>query len=268
MLRKEILQQKSPLFPCYLCRDGVEGKEAVTLGGVREVAGLGGNLSGDVGTVEERRRGFDKEESAGSTGLEIDAMRFEIFVVGIVGLGETVFEEDNKREACFAERAGDRFLAFGDSGGDIDSAVGGFGEALIAEGDDVGRREAAGTLEDRPLWVVGEEDIAERSTGNSADEGLAMEAEEVGVGALEREAAGVVEDVVFHVSELAFVGQHAVVILGGKKDVSRGDIREHWTGGSISRRNIAEHWTGGCEGVIMVGALEFEPADIGTEMLG
>lgn len=81
-----------------------------------------------------------------------------------------------------------------------------------------------------------------------------MEAEEVGVSAFERKAAGVIEDVVLHVGELAFVGQHAVVILGGKKDVSR--------------RNIAEHLTGGCEGIVMAGALEFEPADIGTEMLG
>lgn len=55
MLRKEILQQKSPLFPCYLGRDDVEGDEAIALGGVREVAGLGGDLSGDVGTVEESR---------------------------------------------------------------------------------------------------------------------------------------------------------------------------------------------------------------------
>ena len=39
----------------YLGRDGVEGEEAVTLGGVREVAGFGGDLCGDVGTVEERR---------------------------------------------------------------------------------------------------------------------------------------------------------------------------------------------------------------------
>ena len=104
------------------------------------------------------------------------------------------------------------------------------------------------------MRVVGEEDIAERGACDTADEGLAMQAEEVGISALKREAAGVIEDVVFHVSELAFVGQDAVVILGGKKDVSR--------------RNIAEHLTGGCEGVIMVGALEFEPADIGTEMLG
>ena len=126
-------------------------------------------------------------------------------------------------------------------------------------------------MEDRPLWVVGEEDIAERGTSDPTDEGLAMEAEEVGVSALEREAAGVVEDVVLHVGELAFVGQHAVVILGGKEDVSRGDIREHWTGsGCISRRNIRDRactWTGG-EGIVMVGALEFEPADIGTEVLG
>ena len=55
MLRKEILQRKIPLFPCYLSRDGVEGEEAVALGGVREVTGFGGDLSGDVGTVEESR---------------------------------------------------------------------------------------------------------------------------------------------------------------------------------------------------------------------
>ena len=188
--------------------------------------------------------------------------------MGIVGLGEAVFEEDDKREAGFAERAGDSLLAFGDSGGDIDSAVGSFGEALVAEGGDVGGCEAAGALEYRPLRVVGEEDIAERGARDTADEGLAMEAEKVGISALKREAAGVVEDVVLHVGELAFVGQHAVMILGGKEDVSRGDIREHWTGGSISRRDIAEHLTGGCEGVIMVGALEFEPANIGTEVLG
>ena len=93
---------------------------------------------------------------------------------------------------------GDGLLAFGDSGGDIDSAVGSFGKALIAEGGDVGRREAAGTLEDRPLWVVGEENIAERSTGNSADEGLAMEAEEIGVSAFEREAAGIIRHITNH----------------------------------------------------------------------
>ena len=112
--------------------------------------------------------------------------------MGIVGLGETILEEDDKREAGFAESAGDRFLAFRDSGGDIDSAVGGFGEAIVAEGGDVGRRDAAGTLEDRPLRVVGEEDIAERGASDSANEGLAMEAEEVGVSAFEREAAGVI----------------------------------------------------------------------------
>ena len=55
MCRKEILQRKSPLFPCYLGGDGVEGEEAVALGGVREVTGFGGDLGGDVGTVEERR---------------------------------------------------------------------------------------------------------------------------------------------------------------------------------------------------------------------
>ena len=183
---------------CYLFGEGIEGEEAVTLGGVREVAGLGGDLSGDVGTVEERRRGFDKEESAGSTGLEIDALGFEILIVGIVGLGETILEKDDKRETGFAESAGDRFLSFGDSGGDIDSAVGSFGEALIAEGGDIGGREAAGALEDRPLRVVGEEDIAERSTGNSADEGLAMQAEEVGISALKREAAGVIRYISDH----------------------------------------------------------------------
>ena len=198
MLRKEILQQKSPLFPCYLGRNRVEGEEAVALGGVREVTGFGGDLCGDVGTVEERRRGFDEQESACCTSLEIDTLRFEIFIVRAVGLGKAVFKEYDKREAGFAERAGNRFLAFGDSGGDIDSAVGSFGEALIAEGGDVGRREAAGTLEDRPLWVVGEEDIAERSTGNSADEGLAMEAEEIGVSAFEREAAGIIRYITNH----------------------------------------------------------------------
>lgn len=237
---------------------------------MREITGFGGDLGGDVGTVKERRRGFDKQESAGCTSLKIDALGFEIFVVGIVGLWEAVFKEDDKREAGFAQRAGDGFLAFGDSGGDKNSAVGGFGEALVAEGGDVGGREAAGALEDRPLRVVGEEDIAERGAGDSADEGLAMEAEEVGVSALEREAAGVIEDVVLHVGELAFVGQHAVVILGGKEDVSRGDIREHWTSRSVTRRDIRDRactWTGG-EGIVMVGALEFEPADIGTEMLG
>lgn len=36
-------------------REGVEGEEAVALGGVREVTGFGGDLGGDVGTVEERR---------------------------------------------------------------------------------------------------------------------------------------------------------------------------------------------------------------------
>ena len=40
-------------------------------------------------------------------------------------------------------------------------------------------REAAGALEDRPLRVVSEEDIAERGTGDTADEGLAMQAEEI-----------------------------------------------------------------------------------------
>ena len=102
MRRKEILQRKSPLFPCYLGGEGVEGEEAVTLGGVREVTGFSGDLSGDVGTVEESRRGFDKQESAGSTSLEIDALRFEILVVGIVGLGETILEKDDKRETGFA----------------------------------------------------------------------------------------------------------------------------------------------------------------------
>jgi len=198
MRRKRILQRKSPLFPSYLCCDSVEGEEAVALGGVREVTGFGGDLSGDVGTVEEIRRGLDKQESAGSTGLEIDALRFEILVVGIVGLGEAILKEDDKRVAGFAERAGNRFLAFGDSGGDIDSAVGGFGDALVAEGGDVSGREAAGALEDRPLRVVGEEDIAERGAGDTADEGLAMEAEEVGVSALEREAAGVVRNITDH----------------------------------------------------------------------
>ena len=52
---KRILQQKSSLFPCYLGGEGVEGEEAVALGGVREVTGFGGDLGGDVGTVEERR---------------------------------------------------------------------------------------------------------------------------------------------------------------------------------------------------------------------
>ena len=198
MRRKRILQRKSPLFPCYLGGEGVEGKEAVALGGVWEVTGFGGDLSGDVGTVEERWRGFDKQESAGSTSLEIDALRFEIVVVGIVGLGETVFEEDNKREACFAESAGDCLLTFGDSGSDIDSAVGSFGEALVAEGGDVGGREATGALEDRPLRVVGEEDIAERGIGDPADEGLALQAEEVGVSAREREAAGVIRYITDH----------------------------------------------------------------------
>ena len=125
-------------------------------------------------------------------------MGFEIFVVGIVGLGETILEKDDKRETDFAESAGDRFLAFRDSGGDIDSAVGGFGEALVAEGSDVGGREAAGALEDRPLWVVGEEDIAECGAGDPADEGLTMEAEEVGVSALEREAAGIIRYITNH----------------------------------------------------------------------
>ena len=185
-------------------------------------------MGGDVGTVKERRRGFDKQESAGSTSLEIDALWFEILIVGIVGPREAVFEENDKREAGFTERAGDRFLAFGDSGCDIDSTVGSFGEALVAEGGDVGGREATGALEDRPLRVVGEEDIAERGTSDPADEGLAVEAEEVGVSALERKAAGVVEDVVLHVSELAFVGQDAVVILGGKRP------------GVFARRNSAE----------------------------
>lgn len=198
MPRKEILQQKSPLFPCYLGGEGVEGEEAVALGGVREVTGFGGDLSGDVGTVEESRRGFDKEESAGSTSLEIDALGFEIFIVRAVGLWETVFEEDDKREAGFAESAGNGLLAFGDSGGNIDSAVGGLGEALVAEDGDVGGREAAGALEDRPLGVVGEENIAERGASDSANEGLAMEAEEVGVSALEREAAGVVRYITDH----------------------------------------------------------------------
>jgi len=118
--------------------------------------------------------------------------------VRAVGLWEAILKEDDKWVAGFAKSTGDRFLAFGDSGGDIDSAVGSFGEALVAEGGDVGGREAAGALEYRPLRVVGEEDIAERSTGNSADEGLAMEAEEVGVSALEREAAGVVPYITDH----------------------------------------------------------------------
>ena len=118
--------------------------------------------------------------------------------MGIVGLGETILEEDDKREAGFAESAGDRFLAFGDSGGDIDIAVGCFGEALVAEGGDVGGREAAGALEDRPLGVVSEENIAERGASDSANEGLAMEAEEVGVSALEREAAGVIRYITDH----------------------------------------------------------------------
>lgn len=39
----------------YLGREGVEGEEAVAHGGVREVTGFGGDLGGDVGTVEERR---------------------------------------------------------------------------------------------------------------------------------------------------------------------------------------------------------------------
>ena len=54
--------------------------------------------------------------------------------MGIVGLGEAILEKDDKWVAGFAESAGDRFLAFRDSGGDIDSAVGGFGEALVTEG--------------------------------------------------------------------------------------------------------------------------------------
>ena len=87
---------------CYLCRDSVEGEETVTLRGVRKVTGFGGDLSGDVGTVEERRRGFDKQESAGCTSLEIDTLGFEILIMGIVGLGEAVFEEDDKRVAGFA----------------------------------------------------------------------------------------------------------------------------------------------------------------------
>ena len=134
MRRKRILQQKSPLFPCYLSRDGVEGEETVAFGGVREITGFGGDLSGDVRTVKERRWGFDKQEPAGGTSLEIDALRFEILVVGIVGFGEAILEEDDKRVAGFAERACNRFLAFRDSGGDIDSAVGSFGKALVTEG--------------------------------------------------------------------------------------------------------------------------------------
>ena len=118
--------------------------------------------------------------------------------MGIVGLGETILEKDDKRETGFAERAGNRFLAFGDSGGDIDSAVSSFGEALVAEGGDVVGREATGALEDRPLRVVGEEDIAERGAGDTADEGLAMEAEEVRVSAFEREAAGVIRYITNH----------------------------------------------------------------------
>jgi hypothetical protein len=198
MRRKRILQRKSPLFPCYLGRNRVEGEEAVAFGGVKEVTGFGGDLSGDVRTVKERRRGFDKQESACCTSLEIDTLRFEIFIVRAVGLGKAVFKEYDKREAGFAERAGNRFLAFGDGGGDIDSAVGSFDEALVAEGGDVGGREAAGTLEDRPLRVVGEEDIAERGTSDPTEEGLAMEAEEVGVSALERETAGVIRYITDH----------------------------------------------------------------------
>lgn len=59
-------------------------------------------------------------------------------------------------------------------------------------------REAAGALEDRPLGVVGEEDIAERGASDSANEGLAMQAEEIEVSALEREAAGVVRYITDH----------------------------------------------------------------------
>ena len=165
---------------------------------MREVTGFGGDLGGDVGSVKERRRGFDKEESAGGTGLEIDALGFEVLIVRAVGLREAVFEKDDKRKAGFAESAGDRFLTFGDSGGDIDSAVGSFGEAIVAEGGDVGGREDAGALEDRPLRVVGEEDIAERGASDPANEGLAMEAKEVGVSALKREAAGVVRYITDH----------------------------------------------------------------------
>ena len=157
-----------------------------------EVTGLGGDLSGNVGTVKERRRGFYKQKSTGSTSLEIDSLRFEVLVVRAVGLRKAAFKEDYKREAGFAERAGNRFLAIRDSGGDIDSAIDCFSEALIAESGDVSGCEATGALEDRPLRVVGEEDIAKRGAGDSADEGLAMKAEEVGVSALEREAAGVV----------------------------------------------------------------------------
>ena len=60
---------------------------------MREVTGLGGDLGGDVGAVKERRRRFDKEQFAGSTSLEIDALRFEILIVRAVGLGEAVFVE-------------------------------------------------------------------------------------------------------------------------------------------------------------------------------
>ena len=90
MRRKEILQRKSPLFPCYLGGDGVEGEETIALGGVWEVAGLGGDLVCDSGMVDECGGGFDEQEFAGGTGLEIDALRLEVPIVRAVRLGETI----------------------------------------------------------------------------------------------------------------------------------------------------------------------------------
>ena len=126
------------------------------------------------------------------------ASGFVIALMRVAGLGEAVLQEDDHRIAGSAQRSADLFLALGDGGTDEHRTVVGITEAGFALGVDLCLRKAARALQQGALWALSEEHIPERSALDAGDHCLAANTEQVGVGALEPQPAGVVLDVVNH----------------------------------------------------------------------
>ena len=185
------------LQPCDLLGEGVECEEPVALGCVRQIAdaGLGIDLGYNVRAIKVLGSRLNEQQFAGCAGHEVNAAGLILLIVRAIGRGETHSEQDDQWVTGLTQGAADLFLALGDSCADMYNATLGGCEAVGELRIDLRLSEAARALHHGMHGVLGEEHVPQHGAWGVGYGVLLMDAEQVGVSALECQAAGVGFDV-------------------------------------------------------------------------
>lgn len=165
--------------------------------------------------------GGEEQEAAFGAGAEALAR-------GFLQGDEAVVEEDDEGESFVEGGAGDGFLAGADGGGDEDGTGAGCGQQARLLLFEQGGVDAAGDVHAQLLGGGEQGEVADGRAHAAADIDIEAHAEEVGAGALQQEAAGVVGEIVQPALQLALAQEQLVIEAAGKEEAVGAVLGSCW----------------------------------------